>query len=51
MQGVVLGGYLQGIEVNDKFAGGAFDWLAPFPLFTAWRCSAATRCSGRPGSS
>jgi cytochrome d ubiquinol oxidase subunit II len=35
MQGVVLGGYLQGIEVqNNAFAGGAFDWLAPFPLFT-----------------
>ena len=35
MQGVVLGGYLQGVEVKDKaFAGGALDWLAPFPLFT-----------------
>ena len=35
MQGVVLGGYLQGIEVKDKaFAGGSLDWLAPFPLFT-----------------
>jgi len=35
MQGVVLGGYLQGIEVKDKlFAGGSFDWLAPFALFT-----------------
>ncbi len=37
MQGVVLGGYLQGIEVKDKaFAGGALDWLAPFPLFTGF---------------
>src|SRR5689334_3433644 len=35
MQGVVLGGYLQGIEVKGKaFAGGPLDWLAPFPLFT-----------------
>ncbi|MGZ5823416.1 MAG: cytochrome d ubiquinol oxidase subunit II [Hyphomicrobium sp.] len=35
MQGVVLGGYLQGIEVKDKaFAGGSLDWFAPFPLFT-----------------
>jgi cytochrome d ubiquinol oxidase subunit II len=35
MQGVVLGGYLQGVEVKDKaFAGGSLDWLAPFPLFT-----------------
>src|SRR3990170_4526718 len=35
MQGVVLGGYLQGINVqNNQFAGGTFDWLAPFPLFT-----------------
>ena len=35
MQGVVLGGYLQGIEVKGKaFAGGSLDWFAPFPLFT-----------------
>jgi cytochrome d ubiquinol oxidase subunit II len=35
MQGVVLGGYLQGIEVKDKaFAGSSLDWFAPFPLFT-----------------
>lgn len=35
MQGVVLGGFLQGIHVeNDAFAGGALDWFAPFPLFT-----------------
>ena len=35
MQGVVLGGYVQGINVqNNQFAGGTFDWLAPFPLFT-----------------
>ena len=35
MQGVVLGGYLQGIDVkNGAFAGGPLDWFAPFPLFT-----------------
>lgn len=35
MQGVILGGLLQGIPVaNNAFAGGSFDWLAPFPLFT-----------------
>jgi cytochrome bd ubiquinol oxidase subunit II len=35
MQGVVLGGFLQGIHVeNRQFAGGALDWFAPFPLFT-----------------
>jgi cytochrome d ubiquinol oxidase subunit II len=34
MQGVILGGLLQGIKVeNGRFAGGMFDWLAPFPLF------------------
>ena len=34
MQGVVLGGLLQGIAVKDgRFAGTALDWLAPFPLF------------------
>ncbi|KON80194.1 cytochrome d ubiquinol oxidase subunit II [Azoarcus sp. PA01] len=33
-QGVTLGGYIQGIEVVDRaYAGGPFDWLAPFPLF------------------
>lgn len=35
MQGVVLGGFLQGINVeNRQFAGGPLDWFAPFPLFT-----------------
>ena len=34
-QGVVLGAFLNGIEVEGReFAGGAFDWFAPFPLFT-----------------
>ncbi len=34
-QGVVLGAYINGIAVRDgRFAGGAFDWFAPFPLFT-----------------
>lgn len=34
-QGVILGGFLQGIEVqNNAFAGGALDWFKPFPLFT-----------------
>ncbi|MBC9252286.1 cytochrome d ubiquinol oxidase subunit II [Pseudomonas alcaligenes] len=33
-QGVVLGAFIDGIAVeNRQFAGGAFDWLAPFPLF------------------
>ena len=33
-QGIVLGALLQGIHVENKvFAGGSFDWLAPFPLF------------------
>lgn len=33
-QGVVLGAFVEGIKVeNRQFAGGAFDWLAPFPLF------------------
>jgi cytochrome d ubiquinol oxidase subunit II len=32
-QGLVLGGLLQGIEVQGRqFAGGAFDWLTPFSL-------------------
>ncbi len=33
MQGVILGHLLIGIRVeNGEFAGGSFDWLAPFPL-------------------
>lgn len=34
-QGVVLGTLLQGIKVeNGAYAGGSFDWLTPFALFT-----------------
>ncbi|MCJ1883790.1 cytochrome d ubiquinol oxidase subunit II [Pseudomonas sp. LA21] len=33
-QGVALGAFIEGIPVaNRQFAGGALDWLAPFPLF------------------
>jgi cytochrome bd ubiquinol oxidase subunit II len=33
-QGVVLGAFIDGIRVENRaFAGGPFDWLAPFPLF------------------
>ena len=35
-QGVILGGMIQGIEVqNGAFAGGAFDWATPFALACA----------------
>lgn len=35
MQGVILGSLIQGITVeNGAFAGGMFDWLTPFALFT-----------------
>jgi cytochrome d ubiquinol oxidase subunit II len=34
-QGVILGGLLQGITVeNGAYAGGSFEWFAPFPLLT-----------------
>ncbi|GGY14008.1 cytochrome d ubiquinol oxidase subunit II [Paludibacterium paludis] len=34
-QGVALGAYIQGIRVEGReFAGGVFDWLTPFSLFT-----------------
>ena len=37
-QGVVLGGYVQGVEVRGgAYAGGPFDWLTPFSLL----CGAA----------
>ncbi|MFY9876109.1 MAG: cytochrome d ubiquinol oxidase subunit II [Rhodomicrobium sp.] len=32
-QGLVLGGFIQGINVSGgQFAGGSFEWLAPFPI-------------------
>jgi cytochrome bd ubiquinol oxidase subunit II len=35
-QGLVLGAYIQGINVIDgKYAGGPLDWITPFSLFTA----------------
>jgi cytochrome d ubiquinol oxidase subunit II len=34
-QGVTLGAYIGGIHVADgAYAGGAFDWVSPFSLFT-----------------
>lgn len=34
-QGLMLGGMVQGVAVEDNvFAGGAFDWLTPFTLLT-----------------
>ncbi|MDP1631415.1 MAG: cytochrome d ubiquinol oxidase subunit II [Caulobacter sp.] len=35
-QGLVLGGFIQGITVRDgRFAGGPFDWLTPYSLLIA----------------
>lgn len=32
-QGLILGGFIQGIDVEGRdFAGGAFDWLTPFSI-------------------
>lgn len=34
-QGVSLGAFVQGFEVAERqYAGGSFDWLSPFALFT-----------------
>src|SRR5688500_4595353 len=34
-QGVTLGAFIDGVHVVDgRFAGGALDWLQPFPMFT-----------------
>ncbi len=36
-QGVVLGAFVQGFAVADgRFAGGLFDWLTPFSIFTGF---------------
>ncbi|MEE2879088.1 MAG: cytochrome d ubiquinol oxidase subunit II [Pseudomonadota bacterium] len=35
-QGLILGGFIQGVEVEGRaFAGGAFDWLSPFTILVA----------------
>jgi cytochrome d ubiquinol oxidase subunit II len=35
VQGAAVGAMMRGLPVEDgQFAGGAFDWLAPFPLLT-----------------
>lgn len=35
-QGLVLGGFIQGVKLNGKsFAGGPFDWLTPYSLLVA----------------
>jgi cytochrome d ubiquinol oxidase subunit II len=35
LQGIILGAYIQGISIVDqRYAGGPFDWLTPFSLFT-----------------
>jgi cytochrome d ubiquinol oxidase subunit II len=35
-QGLVLGGFIQGITVREgRFAGGPFDWLTPYSLLVA----------------
>ncbi|THD68358.1 cytochrome d ubiquinol oxidase subunit II [Phenylobacterium sp.] len=35
-QGLVLGGFIQGVTLNDgRFAGDAFDWLSPYSLLVA----------------
>jgi len=34
-QGMVLGAFLNGLPVRDgRYAGGAFDWVSPFSIFT-----------------
>ena len=38
MQGLIIGAFVQGFHVVDnKYAGGAFDWLTPFAVVTALR--------------
>jgi cytochrome d ubiquinol oxidase subunit II len=36
MQGAIIGAFIQGFAVTDnRFSGGAFDWLTPFSVVTA----------------
>ncbi len=42
MQGIVLGAFVQGIEVDGRaYAGGWWDWLTPFSLMCAFALCAA----------
>jgi cytochrome bd ubiquinol oxidase subunit II len=51
-QGLVLGGFLQGIAVEDNaYAGGAFDWLTPFSVMCGLALIAGYALWRRPGSS
>src|SRR5690606_37545473 len=35
-QGLILGGFIQGVTVvDDRFAGGTFDWFTPYTLLVA----------------
>ncbi|MDA0939070.1 MAG: cytochrome d ubiquinol oxidase subunit II [Proteobacteria bacterium] len=35
MQGIILGNFIQGVDVSGRnFAGGAFDWINGFAIFT-----------------
>src|SRR5690606_37024175 len=41
-QGVTLGGFVQGVPVqDDAYAGGALDWITPFAMFTGFGLCAA----------
>lgn len=41
-QGIILGAYLSGIEVQEgHYAGGAWDWISPFSLFCGVSLTAA----------
>jgi cytochrome d ubiquinol oxidase subunit II len=41
-QGVTLGGFVQGVPVRaNAYAGGAFDWVTPFAMFTGFGVCAA----------
>ena len=49
-QGVILGGLIQGVAVEDgAYAGGAFDWATPFALLCGLAMIAGYACSARPG--
>ena len=50
MQGLIIGAFVQGFHVvNNKHAGGAFDWLTPFASSPRSPCLPATCCSRRDG--
>lgn len=50
-QGIVLGGFIEGVQVTDEAFGGAFNFLSLFAVICGAGLLGGTRCSEPSGSS